>query len=326
MVKRRNRYSPDEKVSILKRHLVDKVAVSDLCDQQGLSPTVFYRWQKQFFENGSIAFTPKRKGKENRQDRRIRELEQSIKKVNREVEIRRKIQLQLLHSEKLSALGRLASSIAHAFGNPLIGVKYLLTDFIERPYLSREDQKLLLLGLEECDRMKKLLKDLGQLNRPTTGKRSYANIHKIMNNVLFFQSKHIKTQQLTIVKNYTVDLPDVLVIQDQISQVLLNLTINAADATPASGGTVTIKTWKTEESIFLSIADTGKGIDQDIQNNIFEPFFSTKREEDGTGLALSTSYGIIKQHRGQLTFISEPDKGTTFTLSLPLNQDPHRHL
>ena len=82
MVKRRNRYSPDEKVSILKRHLVDKVAVSDLCDQHGLSPTVFYRWQKQFFENGSIAFTPKHKGKENRQDRRIRELEEKLTTKN----------------------------------------------------------------------------------------------------------------------------------------------------------------------------------------------------------------------------------------------------
>ena len=318
MVKKQNRYSPDEKVSILKRHLVDKVAVSDLCDQHGLSPTVFYRWQKQFFENGSIAFTQKRKGKKNRQDHRIRELEQSIEKVNREVEIRRKIQFLRLHSEKLSALGRLASSIAHTFGNPLIGIKYLLTDFIERPDLNREDRKLLLLGLEECDRMKKLLKDLGQLSQLTTGKRSYANIHKIMDNVLFFQSKHVKSQQLTIVKNYAVDLPDVLVIQDQISQVLLNLTLNAVDAISASGGTITVTTWKTAAKIFLSIADTGKGIDQNIQNNIFEPFFSTKREEDGTGLGLSTSYGIIKQHRGQLTFVSEPDKGTTFTISLPL--------
>jgi len=82
MVKRRNRYSPDEKVSILKRHLVDKVPVSDLCDQHGLSPTVFYRWQKQFFENGSTAFTRKRKSKENSQDRRIRELEKKLSTKN----------------------------------------------------------------------------------------------------------------------------------------------------------------------------------------------------------------------------------------------------
>lgn len=122
--------------------------------------------------------------------RLINELEQSIKKISREAGIRRNIQLQLLHSEKLSALGRLASSIAHEFGNPLIGIKYLLTDFIERPFISREDQELLLLGMEECDRMKKLLKKLGQLNRPTTGSRSLGNIHEIMDNVLFFQTQH----------------------------------------------------------------------------------------------------------------------------------------
>ena len=252
-----------------------------------------------------------------RNSRLFNELEQSIEKVDQEVEIRRKIQLQLLHSEKLSALGRLASSIAHEFGNPLIGIKYLLTDFIERPGLSQEDQRLLLLGMEECDRIKKLLKNLGQLNRPTTGKISLGNIQKIMDNVLFFQAKQIKSQKLRIVKNYATDLPDIFIIQDQISQVLLNLTINAADAISASGGTITVTTWRTAAKIFLSIADTGKGIDQNIQNNIFEPFFSTKREADGAGLGLSTSYGIIKQHRGQLTFVSEPDKGTTFTISLP---------
>ena len=82
MVKRRNRYSPDEKVSILKRHLIDKVPVSDLCDQHGLSPTVFYRWQKQFFENGSMTFAKKRKGKENRQEHRIRELEKKLTAKN----------------------------------------------------------------------------------------------------------------------------------------------------------------------------------------------------------------------------------------------------
>jgi transposase-like protein len=82
MVKRRKKYTPDEKVAILKRHLIDKVPISDLCEQNGLSPTVFYRWQKQFFENGSTAFDRKRKTKETSQDRRIRELEQKLATKN----------------------------------------------------------------------------------------------------------------------------------------------------------------------------------------------------------------------------------------------------
>ena len=82
MTKRRKQYTPEEKVSILKRHLVDKVPVSDVCDQHGLSPTVFYRWQKQFFENGPAAFISKRKSKETRQERRIRELEKKLATKN----------------------------------------------------------------------------------------------------------------------------------------------------------------------------------------------------------------------------------------------------
>jgi transposase-like protein len=78
MTKRRNKYTPDEKVSILKRHLVDKVPVSDICDRHGLSPTVFYRWQKQFFENGSAAFVTRRKSKQTHQERRISELEKKL--------------------------------------------------------------------------------------------------------------------------------------------------------------------------------------------------------------------------------------------------------
>jgi len=255
-----------------------------------------------------------------RNSRLFGELEASVRELHQEIEKRRNIQRQLLHSEKLNALGRLSSSIAHEFGNPLMGVKYLLTDFIERPDLDHDDRRLLTLGIEECEQMKKLLKDLGQLNRPTTGKRTLASIHRVMDNVLFFQTKQINLQRLHVVKNYAADLPAVIIIKDQISQVLLSLTINAIDASSPDDGTITITTWYNEKKIFLSITDTGKGIDQRIQNNIFEPFFSTKREEDGTGLSLSTSYGIIKRHGGELTFVSKPAKETTFTLSLPLPQ------
>jgi len=82
MTKRRKNFRPEDKVTILKRHLVDKVPVSDLCDQHGLSPTVFYRWQKQFFENGQSAFASKRNSKEIRQKRRIQELEQKLAAKN----------------------------------------------------------------------------------------------------------------------------------------------------------------------------------------------------------------------------------------------------
>jgi len=189
---------------------------------------------------------------------------------------------------------------------------------MERPGLDHEDLKLLELGMVECRRMQKMLKDLSQLNRPTTGRKRPASIHRIMDNVLFFQTKQLKLRRMAVIKNYAPDLPEVMVIGDQISRALLNLTINAVDGASPGGGTITITTWRNGQKLFLSIMDTGKGIDRRIQGNIFEPFFSTKREEDGTGLGLSTSYSIVRRHGGELTFVSKPEEETTFTLSLPL--------
>jgi len=246
------------------------------------------------------------------------ELENTVVELNEEIGKRKKIQLQLLHSEKLSALGRLSSSIAHEFGNPLMGVKYLLSDLVERSGLSSEDRELIKLGIEECDRMKKLLKDIGQFNKPTSGKKESTNIHDLMDNVLVLQDKFLKSRNLEIIRNYRASRDEIFAVPDQISQVLLNLAINAADATPPAGGTITVTTENRGEEILLSIKDTGAGIDPAIRDNIFEPFFSTKHAEDGTGLGLSISYGIVKQHKGTLSFESESGKGTVFTLTLPL--------
>ena len=245
------------------------------------------------------------------------ELENTVVELNEEIEKRKKIQLQLLHSEKLSALGRLSSSIAHEFGNPLMGVKYLLSDLVERPGLNSEDRDLIELGIEECDRMKKLLKDIGQFNKPTSGKKESISLHNLMDNVLLLQDKFLKSRNLEIKRNYRAAHDEIYAVPDQISQVLLNLTINAADATPQAGGTITVTTENRDEEILLSIKDMGTGIDPAIRDNIFEPFFSTKHAEDGTGLGLSISYGIVKQHQGTLSFESEPGKGTVFTLTLP---------
>ncbi|BCL62701.1 hypothetical protein DGMP_33940 [Desulfomarina profundi] len=245
------------------------------------------------------------------------ELENTVVELNEEIEKRKKIQLQLLHSEKLSALGRLSSSIAHEFGNPLMGVKYLLSDLVERPGLNSEDRDLIELGIEECDRMKKLLKDIGQFNKPTSGKKESISLHNLMDNVLLLQHKFLKSRNLEIKRNYRATHDEIYAVPDQISQVLLNLTINAADATPQAGGTITVTTENRDEEILLSIKDMGTGIDPAIRDNIFEPFFSTKHAEDGTGLGLSISYGIVNQHQGTLSFESEPGKGTVFTLTLP---------
>lgn len=242
----------------------------------------------------------------------------TVNQLHDEIKRRKETQLQLLHAEKLSALGRLSASIAHEFGNPLIGVRYLIEDIRKRPTLSKEDQDLLEIGLEECDRMKHLISDLQQLNRPSSGKRRRFNIHHAIDNVLLFQKKNLKSKKISIIKAYDYSLPEIMAVEDQITQVLVNLTINAVDAMPAEGGSVTVSTCGKMDSLSIAIKDTGVGIRPENLDHIFEPFFSTKTQAEGTGLGLSVSYGIIAGHGGNITFSSKPGHGSTFTITLPI--------
>jgi predicted ATPase/signal transduction histidine kinase len=249
--------------------------------------------------------------------RLFEQLDSTVCKFNSEVEKRQNTQLQLLHAEKLSALGRLSASIAHEFGNPLMGVKYLLDDFYKRNTLGESDKQLLKLGLEECERMKKLIQDLQRLNKPSTGQIASINIHQLIDNVLLFQKKYFSTNRIRLKKEYDHSVAEVEVIVDQITQVLFNLTMNAVDSMMEYGGVLTVRTKKDGEWLIIEVADTGTGIPYENQEKIFEPFYSTKTEEDGTGLGLSISYGIVKHHKGNLSFVSTPNKGTTFSVSLP---------
>jgi len=245
-------------------------------------------------------------------------IEHTVGQLNQEIEKRQRTQQQLLHAEKLSALGRLSASIAHEFGNPLMGIKYLLDDFSKRSTLSAGDQDLLDLGLEECDRMKTLIRDLQRLNKPSSGKKLLTDIHQLLDHVLRFQKKHFSLHKITVQTTFDRSIPKVEVIVDQISQVLFNLTMNSVDAMADGGGILSVTTRQEKNTLVVEVADTGSGITRENQERIFEPFFSTKKEEDGTGLGLSISYGIARHHGGNLSFISEPNQGTTFTLSLPL--------
>ncbi|WP_419174184.1 trifunctional serine/threonine-protein kinase/ATP-binding protein/sensor histidine kinase [Desulfosediminicola sp.] len=245
------------------------------------------------------------------------ELESTVNRLNLEVEKRRETQLQLLHAEKLSALGRLSASVAHEFGNPLMGVRYLIEDFYKRHDLSNADKQLLELGLEECGRMKKLIQDLQRFNKPSTGRFDTVDIHQLIDKVLLFQRKHFATNRIRVAKTYDNSMEDILLIEDQLTQVLFNLTMNAVDAMRQYGGELRISTKKGDETIEIEVADTGAGIAYEDQGRIFEPFYSTKKQEDGTGLGLAISYGIIKHHNGSLNFVSKPFEGTAFTISLP---------
>jgi signal transduction histidine kinase len=124
-----------------------------------------------------------------------------------------------------------------------------------------------------------------------------------------------------VVLNYAENLPQIMAVSDQIKQVFLNLLTNAVDACHKGGGVITISTWQENDRVAVSIKDNGVGIKPEEMEHIFRPFFTTKPEVKGTGLGLSVSYGIIKNHHGEFRVDSQPGKGATFTVLLPIKAE-----
>ena len=244
----------------------------------------------------------------NRLEEKVRERTAKLKKTHE----------QLLHSEKLAAIGRLSASIAHEFNNPLAGIQSVIEGIKTHVALEKKDQVLIDLALSECRRVKGLIKNLQDLNRPSSGVKETVDIHSLLNNMILMVKKDFKDSHITIKKQYASELPMIQAVCDQIKQVMLNLLTNAKDATTDDNAKVTITTERLNDKIAVYISDTGSGISPETLPHIFEPFFTTKSAVKGTGLGLSVSYGIIKSHGGTIEVDSSLNVGTTFSVFLPI--------
>lgn len=242
------------------------------------------------------------------------QLEQRVIERTEEIE---KLYKQLLHAGKMSAVGKLAASIAHEFNNPICGIRNVLEGLLRRTGLDKENQRMVELAIRECERVAKLTSDLQSFNRPTSGKVSEVDVHAALDDILLLCTKDFKTRKIKLKKKYAPKLPAILAVQDQIKQVFLNLLTNAKEAIGDAGGTVTIDTEQGDDEIIVHIADDGSGIQAEDVEHIFEPFFSTKPEVKGTGLGLAVSYGIVRRHGGDIRVRSEPGRGARFTVTLP---------
>ncbi len=249
------------------------------------------------------------------------ELQRSNIELGKRVEERtvelQKTQKKILHVEKLGAIGRLSASIAHEFNNPMQGIVSVLSGIAKRAPLEKEDVNLLNSALNECKRINRLVRSLQDFNRPSSEKKVPIDLQKTTETLLLLCKNDCKNRHINVVTDYGKDIPYVMAVSDQIKQVLLNLLTNAADACP-NGGTIYISTRQDGDVVRMQIRDTGVGIEPENIERIFEPFFSTKPEVKGTGLGLPISYSIIKEHKGSLEVKSEPQKGATFTITLPV--------
>jgi two-component system NtrC family sensor kinase len=231
-------------------------------------------------------------------------------------------QQQLIHAEKLTSLGQLAASIAHEVNNPLAGV-LLYTQLMEKKLEKKElpDEKALdyLTKMEfELQRSTRLIRNLMDFAKQTPLEFQEVNLNSVIEKSLDLIAHSAKTQHIEVTKELDSSLPPLMGDSHQLHQVFTNLILNAVQVM-SEGGKLTLRTSVTKNNeIKAEVTDTGCGIPPENMGKLFTPFFTTKSEVKGVGLGLAVSYGIIKNHKGRIEVDSEVDKGTTFTVYLPL--------
>lgn len=230
-------------------------------------------------------------------------------------------QLLLLRSEKLASIGHLAASIAHEINNPLqpirINIEHLIEDIQAGASVDLVAVESMQQSIERITRIvSQLLEFAGR--RTPDAEVDFVDLKRTLEGVISLNRKLFEQRGLQLVANLT-PLPPFYGSKDQLEQVFMNLTLNA-QAAMESGGKLEINTSIADRHIIVRFEDTGHGIPEDEINRIFDPFFSTK--ENGTGLGLFVSYGIIQNHHGTIEVESQINTGTTFTIKLPIEEYP----
>jgi two-component system NtrC family sensor kinase len=224
-----------------------------------------------------------------------------------------------LHTEKLSALGRMAAGIAHEINNPLAGVLLYSSNL----YKKIPDDSSLKEGMEiiirETQRCKIIIQGLLEFARDREPKKTMANINQVIDRAVNMLENEFRLRHIQLERKYSKDLKTGMLDKNQLQQVFVNLLLNAAHAIDKEG-TIEIRTRSDSagEHVIIEVQDSGCGIPPEHLNKIFEPFFSTL--ETGSGLGLAVSYGIVRNHQGEMTVESQPGKGACFTITLPLRQ------
>ena len=245
-----------------------------------------------------------------------RVLEEKVEERSQQL---RKIQVQLMQSEKLASLGRLASGVAHEINSPLTGILTFSHLLMRKLKDNPELQKELELIVRETTRVSAIARGLLDFARESKPQKRPCNINDLILHTLALVERQAVFQNIRIVKNLDPQVPIILLDANQIQQVFMNILLNAADAM-SQEGTLTITSNFPPGNSFVRVkfTDTGCGIPEENLTRIFDPFFTTKAEKKGTGLGLAVSYGIIERHRGRIEVQSELNRGTTIAIHLPL--------
>lgn len=241
---------------------------------------------------------------------------------NREL---RRLQAQVIQAEKLASLGQIVAGVVHELNNPLTSIvaysDYLRKRAIERHADPEDVERLRRIG-EAAERILKFSRDLVAYARPAAELPGPVYIHEVIDKALIFCEHEFSEASVTVERRVREDLPAVSGVAGQLTQVFVNLFTNASHAMRERGGRLVVETRlvATDGAISIEVADDGVGIDADVLDQIFEPFYTTKSDGRGTGLGLSIVRDILDVHGGSLVAQSTVGQGSSFTLTLPLAQ------
>jgi two-component system NtrC family sensor kinase len=245
--------------------------------------------------------------------------EDTILFLVKDIEQRRQIEEQIAQADKLVSIGQLSAGIAHEINNPLgviLGYTQLLIRNENSDTQKYNDLKTIEKHVRNC---KSIVEDLLNFARSSKPNEDLIRVDEALDDVIHFIQQHAGLENIEVKKHYQASVPEMVLDEKKIKQVFMNLIMNAKHAI-GKKGTLSISTGfnPVEGQVMIKVADTGHGIEKKNLARIFDPFFTTKPTGEGTGLGLSVSYGIIKNHGGDILVESNVGQGSTFTILLPL--------
>ncbi|MGA3244854.1 MAG: PAS domain S-box protein [Bacteroidota bacterium] len=237
--------------------------------------------------------------------------------AHRDITEQRILEQQLVRSQKMESIGTLAAGIAHEVGNPLTSISSLV-QVIQRTTADEFAKDKLGLIKDQINRIARIIRDLVDFSRPSAYVIKPTDLNKVVREALNIVQYGKKVKDIAFTLELADDLPSLPVVPDQLAQVFINILMNAVDSLDGKPGSIWIQSRANEEHAEVLVKDTGKGIDPEDREKIFEPFYTTKTVGQGTGLGLWVSYGIVESFGGDIEVESELGKGSTFKIKLPI--------
>ena len=251
---------------------------------------------------------------ENKLKRYTKHLEEIVQERTRRL---REAQVQVIHKEKMAALGQMAAGVAHEIGNPLSALSSLIQAVENDLQNNRSDGKIRVIK-EQINRITRIVREMMDLSRSISYQKNLTHINHVFHSALGIAKYDKRFKGIHIVTCLDNEIPALKLDGDQLLQVFLNIIFNAADAMNGNG-TLTVTSKLEDNAVIILFEDTGPGIPEDLLSHIFEPFFTTKGVGEGTGLGLSVSYGIMQNMGGVIKVSNRKAGGSVFTVEIPLS-------